>query len=62
MGKKGLDQGVVLSLTCEENNAMTARESLSKVADDVERMGKRKSWDGGFGIRVRVDVHHKTQL
>ena len=61
MGKKGLDQGVVLSLTCEENNAMTARESLSKVADDVEKMGKRKSWDEGFGIRVSVDVNRETQ-
>ena len=56
MGKKGLDQGAVLSLTCNENDVMTAKESMSKVADDVEKMGKRKTWDGGFGVRVRVDV------
>ena len=61
MGKRGLDQGVVLSLTCMDGDVMTGRETLNKAVEEVEKMGKRKSWDGGFGVRVRVDLEREER-
>ena len=58
LGKKGLDQGVVLKVSCRHNDVMTDPCVLKSVLDEVEKVGKKKNRVGGkqFGYGVVVNV------
>lgn len=65
LGKKGLCQGVVVTLRVKkapDGDAAVSREVVSEIVETIEAMGKKKSRVGGreygFGVPLRVDVEY----
>ena len=59
MGKKGLAQGVRLKLRCGREDPMTASMVLNPLANELEKVGKKKNWVGGehgFGVPIEVEI------
>lgn len=57
MGKKGLDEGVKLTVKVREGDAMTERVVLRKAIEAIEKVGKKKNHVGGrdgWGRAVEV--------
>lgn len=57
LGKKGLNQGVILELQCQREDPMTAPIALNPPVNELEKVGKKKNRIGGeFGFGVPIEV------
>ncbi|KIV81809.1 hypothetical protein PV11_03963 [Exophiala sideris] len=59
LGKKGLNQGVVLDIKCRREDVMTSPTSLNPLIEEIEKLGKKKNRIGGehgFGIPFQVSI------
>ncbi|EXJ91381.1 hypothetical protein A1O1_04493 [Capronia coronata CBS 617.96] len=62
LGKKGLNQGVVLQINCRReshNDAMTAPAALNPLVHELEKVGKKKNRVGGehgYGVPIQVEI------
>ena len=66
LGKKGLEMGVKLTMSCKEGDVVTGKEAgMRGWVEDVEKIGKRKRREalqrisGGIEVGVRVEVEVK---
>jgi retrograde regulation protein 2 len=60
LGKKGLDEGVKLTLRVKEGDSMTGGETFMEAVKGVEAVGKKKNRVGGregYGVPVKVSVN-----
>jgi retrograde regulation protein 2 len=60
LGKKGLDEGVKLTLRVKEGDSMTGGEAFMEAVKGVEAVGKKKNRVGGregYGVPVKVSVN-----
>lgn len=66
LGKKGLDQGVLLKVTCNDGDVMTCPSIINDVIEGVEKVGRKKNRIGGkefgYGVVVRVDLERVERL
>ena len=59
LGKKGLNQGVILKLRCGREDAMTSPAALRTLINDMEKVGKKKNRVGGehgYGVPIEVEI------
>lgn len=59
LGKKGLNQGVVLEVRCRREDVMTEPEALNPLVHEIEKVGKKKNRVGGehgFGVVLEVRI------
>ena len=59
LGKRGLNQGVVLKLQCRRDDPMTCPTAVNKLVDNIEKVGKKKNRVGGehgFGVPCEVRI------
>jgi retrograde regulation protein 2 len=57
LGKKGLQDGVRVSLRAWEGEVMMGREGgMMELIEEWEKVGKKKHWVRGFGVVVEVSV------
>lgn len=60
LGKKGLDEGVKLTVRVKEGDSMTGGEAFMEAIKGVEGVGKKKNRVGGregYGVPVKVSVN-----
>jgi retrograde regulation protein 2 len=60
LGKKGLQDGVRLTIKCRKDDSMTTPLAMNPCIKEVEAVGKKKNWiggrDHGFGVPIEVDI------
>jgi retrograde regulation protein 2 len=59
LGKKGLEQGVILSIEVRKGDPMTAMEVLNPFVENIESVAKKKQRIGGrdgWYVRIKVSV------
>lgn len=59
LGKKGLNQGVVLDIKCRPVDVMTAPSALNPLVEEIEKLGKKKNRVGGehgFGVPFQINI------
>lgn len=59
LGKKGLDQGIRLTIEVKNGDPMTSPEALRPALEGIEAVGKKKNRVGGrdgFGVPVEISV------
>ncbi|RMZ83077.1 hypothetical protein DV738_g1417, partial [Chaetothyriales sp. CBS 135597] len=66
LGKKGLDQGVVLRIRCRDGDIMTSPTIINSAIEEIDDVGKKKSRVGGkefgYGVAVKTEVDRVDQL
>ena len=66
LGKKGLDQGVILKVSCRDGDVMTTPSAINGVVDEVEKIGKKKNRIGGkqfgYGVVVKVKIERSEKF
>jgi retrograde regulation protein 2 len=59
LGKKGLNQGVVLDITCRREDYLTGPLALNPHVNEIEKLGKKKNRVGGehgFGVPIEANI------
>ncbi|RMD44021.1 hypothetical protein DV735_g1053, partial [Chaetothyriales sp. CBS 134920] len=66
LGKKGLDQGVLLRIRFRDGDIMTSPTIINSAIDEIDHVGKKKSRIGGkefgYGVAVKTKIDRVDQF
>ncbi|RMZ87042.1 hypothetical protein DV736_g5732, partial [Chaetothyriales sp. CBS 134916] len=66
LGKKGLDQGVLLRIRCRDGDVMTSPAIINPAIDEIDKVGKKKNRIGGkefgYGVVIRTEIDRVNQF